>query len=153
MIDFSKLKGKIYFEGKDEERIAFSEATMYFGFITKVNPTSVRTDRYKYLEYPKLDQELIEELRRHSFLNSQFFRGSHETQAPPELYDLQANPGEEPKKILKNPELEKKFSQKIKEFKRFNTKKWISIRKKGIDDLPPMRESTRKRLQALGYLQ
>ena len=144
---------RLFFEGRVEDRIAFSEGTRLWNSINKIDPTSIRTNGYKYIEYPLLRKGLKDYLDRMNFKSSYGFKENYQKELIAELYDIVKNPGELGQHMLVDRDLIAKFSKSIKEFKRSNAKKWAEI--KGGEDLVgiDLHRDTLKRLKALGYLQ
>jgi arylsulfatase A-like enzyme len=144
---------RIFFEKKSEDRIAFSEATSFYEYISKLNPTSIRTNQHKYIEYPPLDPKLFKELKTRTFVNSHFSANFYEKNPKSELYDLVKNPKEPSDELINDKLLKNKYSKEIRNFKRANAKKWAALKSKGGEKGIALRNETRNRLQALGYLQ
>ena len=129
-----------FFEGKDEERTAFSEATYADPHVKAQNPTSIRTNQYKYIEYEASN-------------NTSLKTGAKPKRKPTtDFFDLTQNPQEKEDQQLSDQQKLTEFSNQIKNFKRENSKKFHSFQKLEKNTNKGLQSDVRKRLQALGYL-
>tara|TARA_B100000315_G_scaffold249703_1_gene281350 strand:+ start:424 stop:1638 length:1215 start_codon:yes stop_codon:yes gene_type:complete len=140
-------------DNKIKDRIAYSEGTSFKEWIKKINPTSVRTNNYKFIEYPLLSKEFLNELSQRKFLHSHFNANSYQKNVEHELYNISNNPKELNNQMINDESLVAKFSKKIETFKLKNQRKWQEINKGNQVQQIEMDEETRNRLKALGYLQ
>jgi arylsulfatase len=133
-----------FFEGKEEERTAFSEATYFDPHVKAQNPTSIRTNQHKYIEYEGSD------LNKN---NTSSENGTKSKRMPTtDFFDLTKNPQEKEDQQLNDQTKLTEFSNQIKNFKRENSKKFHSFKKLEKNTNKGLQSDVRKRLQALGYL-
>ena len=138
-----------FFKKRYEDRIAFSEGTVRPLSMKNLFPTSIRTNTHKLIQY-------LEGAKRTYYLehydkNTLWKDSMKDAQPVHELYDLTNDPKEKSNLISSENSLVTTLSDQIKQFKRLNQKQLQSTGSQSQEVI--QNNQTRKKFQALGYLQ